>query len=99
MKTSRKLRQRRMFEWHNLSLRTDCKHPYLDSGATPIGSADAHPIEKTMLIQDEQGQSRKRTSIEDMLQSVPEQCLDRHSGATDVGITLRVTDIALSCID
>ena len=35
-----------MFEWFNLSLRTDYKHPYLDSGATPIRSADAHPTEE-----------------------------------------------------
>ena len=50
-----KLRQKKMFEWYNLSLRTDCKHPYLDSGATPIGSADAHPIEdrrKTRMIKE-----------------------------------------------
>ena len=45
MKTCGKHRQRKIFEWYNLSLRTDYKHPYLDSGATPIGSADAHPIE------------------------------------------------------
>ena len=28
----------------NLSLLTDCEHPHLGSGATPIGSAGAHPI-------------------------------------------------------
>ena len=46
MKTCGKHRQRRIFEWYNLSLRTDYKHPYLDSGATPIGSANAHPTEE-----------------------------------------------------
>jgi hypothetical protein len=30
-----------------------------------------------------------------MLQSLPELCSARHSGATDVGITLRVTNVAL----
>ena len=30
-----------------------------------------------------------------MLQSLPELCSARHSGATDVGITLRLTNIAL----
>ncbi len=32
-----------MLEWFNLSLRTDCRYPYLDSGATPIGSAGRAP--------------------------------------------------------
>ena len=52
-----------------------------------------------MQTEGKQEQSRRRTSEEDMLQSLPELCSARHSGATDVGTTLRVTDIALSCID
>ena len=76
----------------NLSLRTDCQPPYLDSGATPIGSAGRAP--------DRMKIRRKKALKEEIivrLESVPgckHPCPD--SGATPIGSAGRAPDRTFS---
>ena len=73
-----------------------CKHPPIDSGATPIGSASRTRQKATSTLHEAQD-STDDQDIRTKTTLVPARSFTsaRHSGATDVGITLRVLDIAI----
>ena len=80
-----------------------CKHPPIDSGATPIGSAVRAPDKKQLrlYIKHKIQHSSDDQDIQMMTTLFPARSFTsaRHSGATDVGITLRVPDIAIPGAD
>ena len=80
-----------------------CKHPSIDSGATPIGSAGRAPDKKQLrlYIKHKTQHSSDDQDIRMKTTLVPARSFTsaRHSGATDVGITLRVPDIAIPGAD